>query len=590
MTKKRIIAAVLSLIMVASVTAGCSSKKAPENTKAEDSAPEEIIIDEGSEDVTAITGVTDKDGKVIDDKGIIDAEGHKIYSTGEKNEKGETIYTTGKKDAEGNVLYTLNKTDDRGRIIYYTATEKDGKLELKETNAVPDYTSDKDSTLNRDSRYTTTTTVKLEDSGKTAAEGLKKLFMTYSGSTGQDQFRKVVAAKKGGYIVTGISSSGTGLYQNASSDWKNFAHIIKFDASGNEEWTYVTGGDNDVQFSDVAELKDGSIVAVGYTMATDTDAPMNAKLLSSIIVKVDKGGNYVWSYSFPGDENSNFDEASSVTATTDGGFIVGGRADSSSGFFTGSDARFKAYMIKFDKNGKVDWRKTLNGSKGNTITALCTNDDGDIFASCVTHSTDGSFANIKGYGTQSNTIIMKLDKSGKILWTSNLVGSGESEYNALAPTPDGGCIAGGKMSIKKRADGSYSMCYGSTDGYVVRFSKDGEVYWGRNVGGTQADSITGVAYTDKGIVIVGKTKSADSDFNTYPIAGGNDGFIMLLNESGMTVYTEKLEGKLDDTVLDVIPSENGVVAVGWSASSDGSFADSDAKKLADGYIAGYEFK
>ena len=135
MTKKRIIAAVLSLIMVASVTAGCSSKKAPENTKAEDSAPEEIIIDEGSEDVTAITGVTDKDGKVIDDKGIIDAEGHKIYSTGEKNEKGETIYTTGKKDAEGNVLYTLNKTDDRGRIIYYTATEKDGKLELKEETA-----------------------------------------------------------------------------------------------------------------------------------------------------------------------------------------------------------------------------------------------------------------------------------------------------------------------------------------------------------------------------------------------------------------------------------------------------------------------
>ena len=65
---------------------------------------------------------------------------------------------------------------------------------------------------------------------------------------------------------------------------------------------------------------------------------------------------------------------------------------------------------------------------------------------------------------------------------------------------------------------------------------------------------------------------------------------MLLNESGMTVYTEKLEGKLEDTVLDVIPSENGVVAVGWSASSDGSFADSDAKKLADGYIVGYEFK
>ncbi|MBQ7596253.1 MAG: hypothetical protein IJU45_06280, partial [Clostridia bacterium] len=73
MTKKRILAAILCLIMVVCVISGCSSKKAPENNKAENAAPEEVVIGEGSEDVTAITGVTDKDGKVIDDKGIVDA-------------------------------------------------------------------------------------------------------------------------------------------------------------------------------------------------------------------------------------------------------------------------------------------------------------------------------------------------------------------------------------------------------------------------------------------------------------------------------------------------------------------------------------
>ncbi len=590
MTKRRILAAFLCLVMVACAVTGCSSKKAPENEKAEGAAPEEVTIGEVSEDVTAITGVTDKDGKVIDNKGIVDAEGHKIYSTGQKNDRGDIIYTTGKKDAKGNVLYTLNKTDDRGRLIYYTAKEKDGKLELVETQAVPDYSSDKNSELDRNSRYSTTATVKMAESENKAAEGLTKIFTTFSNSTGQDQFRKVVAAKKGGYIVTGISSSKSGLYQNASSEWKNFAHIIKFDAQGNEEWTYVTGGDGDVQFADVAELKDGSIVAVGYTAATDTDAPLNSKYISSLIVKVDKNGNYLWSYSFPGNEEDVGDEAYSIAALDDGGFVVGGRAQSKSGFFTGSDALFKAYLFKFDKNGKIDWRKTLNGSRGNSITALCTNSDGDIFAACVTHSADGSFASIKGYGLKSNTVIMKLDKSGKILWTNNIVGSGESEYKSIAPTSDGGCITGGKMSISKRADGSYSMCYGATDGYIVRLSKDGEVYWGRNIGGTLADSVTGVAYTNKGIVVIGKTKSADSDFNGYSAAGENDGFIMILNESGQTIYTEKLAGKLEDTVLDVIPTEKGVTAVGWSSSADGSFSDSKAKKTADGYIVSYEFK
>lgn len=593
MSAKRISAVILSLLMVASVLSGCSgsSKKPPENEAAIKDAPESIVIGENNVDVTAITGVTDKNGKVIDNKGTTDAEGHVIYSTGQKTEKGDTIYTTGKKDSKGQILYTLNKTDDRGRVIYYTATEKDGKLELKETDAVPDYTTDKNSTLDKNSRYTTTTTVKLDVSTDSApAKGLKKLFTSYSGSKGQDQFKKVVAASKGGYIVTGISSSNTGIYESASSDWQNFAHISKYNESGASEWVYVTGGDGLVQLSDVAELKDGSIVAVGYTSSTNTDAPRNCQLISSLVIKLDKNGKYLWSYAFPGDEDSEGDEAVSVTATKDGGFVVGGRASSTSGFFSNSDLPYKAYLIKFDKNGKVDWRKVLNGSKDNVISALCTNSDGDIFASCVTHSSDGSFSSIKGYGTKSNTIIMKLDNSGKVIWTSNLVGSGESEYNALAPTADGGVIAGGKMTVSKRADGSYSMSYGMSDGYIVRFSKDGQVYWGRNVGGSQGDYITSVICTDKGIVISGVSQSSDADFTEYTNDGGNDGFIMILNESGQTVYTEKLEGKLDDSVLDIAPTAGGFAAAGWSASADGSFADSKAAKTADGFIVSYEFK
>ena len=96
-----------------------------------------------------------------------------------ETEDGKKIYTTGKKDANGNILYTLNMTDDRGNLIYYTGKEVNGKLELDRTNAVPDYTTNENSTLNTNSRYTSTSTVKYDAPDiKDKASDIKKSFMT----------------------------------------------------------------------------------------------------------------------------------------------------------------------------------------------------------------------------------------------------------------------------------------------------------------------------------------------------------------------------------------------------------------------------
>lgn len=590
---KKLIAVVMSVVLIALTFAACSNTQPPDNGKATETPPDTLTISgESTEEVTAITGSTDEKGNVIDSEGITDVSGHKVYYTGYDTESGDKIYTTGKKDKNGNIIYTTNSTDDRGNQIYFTGTIVDGKLELDKTNSIPDYTNNENSTLDTNTRYTSTATVNYSAPAiEVKATDIKKNVMTFSGTKGNDIYNKVVVAQDGGFIASTFSMSKTGIYSDVSSSWSEFGSVVKFNEKGEVEWKYSTGGDGMINLVDLAQLKDGSIVAVGYTLAKDTDAPIQSAGYSALIIKISEDGELMWSYSFPGDENSNGDEIASVSATPDGGFVVGGRADSTSGFFVGTQAdQFKAFIFKFDKRGNVKWRKTLGGSRGNTIRAIDVNDKGDIFATCVTMSNDGSFVSLKGYNNQTaNTVVLKFNKDGDLKWSQNLMGSGISEFAAIDATNDGGCLVGGKFSIYKQADGSFSINYGDTDGYVVKYNADGGVCWSRIIGGTGTDEITGVEETANGIVVVGRTKSADLDFSKFDNLGEFDGYVMIIDNAGKTICTNKIAGAADELINDVATTENGFAVVGWSKSKDADFAQNTVSKTASGFIAEYSF-
>lgn len=593
MNIKKIIAALMSVVIIALTFAACSNNEPPVNEKELDTPPETITISgQSTEEVTAITGSLDDKGNVIDSEGIIDAEGHKVYYTGYNTDDGKKIYTTGKYDKSGNILYTTNNTDDRGNLIYYTGTVSGGKLELDKTNSVPDYSTNENSNLTTNTRYTSTSTVsysapKIEKK----PQDIKKSFLNYTNTKGDDLFRKVIPAQDGGYIAAAFSMSRTGIYDGVSKSVKQFGSVIKFDEKGEIQWKYIAGGDNKIDFNDVTQLKDGSIVAVGFTLATDTDAPIQSFLNSALIVKLSEDGELMWSYSFPGDEKSNGEYLVSVCATPDGGFVAGGRADTTAGFFTGTQSdHFKAFLFKFDKRGNLDWRKILTGSRDNSIEAIDVNEKGDIFATCVTYSNDGSFSSLKGYSNKTaNTVVLKFDKEGTLKWTQNLMGSGLSEFKAVEATADGGCLIGGKFAINKKADGSFSMGYGSSDGYIVKYNADGGVCWSRVIGGRDADDVRGIIETENGIVVVGRTKSAELDFAEFDNLGGYDSYIMIIDNAGKTISTNKIAGAGDDSINSVAATGSGIAVVGFTYSTDADFAANTSKKSATGFYAKYDF-
>lgn len=602
MNKYKIIALLLVLAMSLCLFSACGDSATPgeKNDKLISETPDDLdIVDDelkkGAEEVTAITGATDPNGKVTDATGIVDKAGHRIYSTGLKDNYGKTIYTTGKKDSKGNILYTKNETDTFGDMIYYTGKYKDGKLELEQTNESPDYSSNETPTTKTSAaKITTSTTVGVKKPSKESVDEAKCEYTKFFGGSGLDAFRDIIGCKDGGFVAAGISASKDGDYKGVSGEWEmQHTSLVKYSSDGKVEWKYITGGNSQVNFNDVIELKDGTIVAAGQTAATSGDVVKTASTNSAFIVRLKADGTFMWKYVFPSDASSTGEYISSLAATPDGGFVAGGKAISESGFFTGTQkGGTKAFIFKFDKNGNIKWRKVLQGSKSNIISALAVNSDGDIYATCVTMSTDGDFSGIRFNKIRTeNTVLLKLNKKGDLDWAEYLQGSGKSEFNTLAVTDDGGCVVGGTFTIYKRADGIYTMNYGKRDGYVLRYNAKGQVCWSRLIGGADDDSVLGIACIKGGFAVVGQSKSSTEDFQGYKVGGGSDGYILYLNDEGKTTATVRLNGAQDDSAMDVAVLSDGSIAIaGWTKSDDQAFNGSNAKKQYMGYVSRYTAK
>lgn len=599
MNKYKIIALLLVLAMSLCLFSACGDSATPgeKNDKLISETPDDLdIVDDelkkGAEEVTAITGATDPNGKVTDATGIVDKVGHRIYSTGLKDNYGKTIYTTGKKDSKGNILYTKNETDTFGDMIYYTGKYKDGKLELEQTNESPDYSSNETPTTKASAaKITTSTTVGVKKPSKESVDEAKCEYTKFFGGSGLDAFRDIIGCKDGGFVAAGISASKDGDYKGVSGEWEmQHTSLVKYSSDGKVEWKYITGGNSQVNFNDVIELKDGTIVAAGQTAATSGDVVKTASTNSAFIVRLKADGTFMWKYVFPSDASSTGEYISSLAATPDGGFVAGGKAISESGFFTGTQkGGTKAFIFKFDKNGNIKWRKVLQGSKSNIISALAVNSDGDIYATCVTMSTDGDFSGIRFNKIRTeNTVLLKLNKKGNLDWAEYLQGSGKSEFNTLAVTDDGGCVVGGTFTIYKRADGIYTMNYGKRDGYVLRYNSKGQVCWSRLIGGADDDSVLGIACIKGGFAVVGQSKSSTEDFQGYKVGGGSDGYILYLNDEGKTTATVRLNGAQDDSAMDIAVLSDGSIAIaGWTKSDDQAFNGSNAKKQYMGYVSRY---
>jgi len=281
-----------------------------------------------------------------------------------------------------------------------------------------------------------------------------------------------------GYVV-----AGTRLWPSNGQD----AWVIKLDLNGNVIWekTYDLGASEHA--STIRQVADGGYIVAGLT----ADDP---GIEDVWIIKLNPNGSIAWHKTYGGDE---WESASAIEQTKDGGYIVAGRTAS---FGLGGT---NAWIIKINPDGHPDgagsiaWEKFYGGGESDSATSVQETFDqsGQPDGYIVAGGTD-SF----GLNDTYDMWILRLNLQGQVVWQKTY-GGGEDHDSAgsIQQTEDGGFVVSGTTR---------SFGAGDSDIWLLKLDFLGNVTWQRTYGGSHRDAGSGILQTlDGGYVLVGYTES-----------------------------------------------------------------------------------
>ena len=224
----------------------------------------------------------------------------------------------------------------------------------------------------------------------------------------------------------------------------------------------------------------------------------------------------------------------------------------------------------------VDWAKLYGGTSNDVAKCVRqTNDGGYIVAGLVT-SSDGD---VTGNSGSADYWVAKLDNAGLMQWQKTYGGTGYDDATAIEQTSDGGYIIAGSSSSN---DVNVTGGHGSDDYWIVKINSVGLIEWQKTFGGSNYDNPFAVRQTSEGgYVIAGRSKSTNGDITNNH--GGEDFWVLKINNFGLLEWQKALGGQYDDAAFDIKQvSDGGYIIVGDSYSTNGNVTENLGQQ--DGWI------
>jgi uncharacterized protein (TIGR03437 family) len=238
---------------------------------------------------------------------------------------------------------------------------------------------------------------------------------------------------------------------------------------------------------------------------------------------------------------------------------------------------------------KMVFSSIIGGSMDDTPSSIALDSAGNVYFAGATISTDfpataqafqktyrgnDSFTNYFAY--MGDGFVAKLDATGStLIYATYLGGSGDDGIGGLTVGPDGSAYVTGStessdfpvtvfLSNRGPVSAPDNVDYVFGDAFFARLKPDGSgLMVSEFIGGTADDGGAGIALDPAGnVILAGSTASPDfpvtSDalqpkfggfgpgFDPWPPKG--DGFLMMLNPAGKTLYSTFLGGSLGDWI------------------------------------------
>ena len=325
----------------------------------------------------------------------------------------------------------------------------------------------------------------------------------------------------------GSAVAGWGIFFFLSCGCQNEgAWVVRLDAAGNVIWQQLYATQWNYAYS-IAQTSDGGFVVAGRAHHVP---PETVSSWDPLIFKIDSLGNLVWQKIF----SVYFDgEVYSAQQTLDGGFIVAGGSNTwgnqpSTCIPTLIDCKFHDWVFKLNSTGGMVWQKTYGGTGTSE------------YANSVDQTSDGGFVIVGPTSSPGGAWIYKLDPAGNILWQK---GGPSSAIASVQKTSDGGIVAAGSPFA--------SIAFGSPPSpggvSVAKLDANGDISPGCNLVGSANFTATNTNATDTGrtltvgipfvSVFVSNATATDTSALTSVQCASNEppDFTMTANPSSLTV-------------------------------------------------------
>ncbi len=386
---------------------------------------------------------------------------------------------------------------------------------------------------------------------------------TYNG-LGECIIASVVNTLDGGYIAVGYTDSSD-LYNTYPSD----VIVLKLKHDGSTEWKRTYGGsDDDIGYSIIA-TSDSGFVFIGYTESTDGDIKKNHGNADIWVVKLKPNGNIQWEKTYGGKNN---DIPAIMRTTNDSGFIFTGYTSSIDGDVKNNNGDEDVCAVKLKKDGALEWFRTYGGMYMDKGTEIVQIKDSSFMLLASSRSNEFDVSGHHGDYHTEDIWILKLGKTGNVLWQKSYGGSDIDVPSCIITTIDNGyLIAGTTWS----SDGDITYNHGNGDVWIFKLKKDSIIEWQKTYGGIDneyAGSI--VELPDSGFLTLGGTSSSMGGVINFH-GGGYDDWLLRLRKDNTVLWQTTYGGSELDEAGRLLPSlDGGYIFGGATRSTDGSVVNS----------------
>ncbi|SMO63096.1 Por secretion system C-terminal sorting domain-containing protein [Chryseobacterium rhizoplanae] len=341
----------------------------------------------------------------------------------------------------------------------------------------------------------------------------------FSGSN-HDYLSATVTTQDGGFLLAGTSYSGKGLDKKDDSKGGSDIWLIRINEFGDELWQKTLGSSSDEEARAVIQTTDLGFFVAGNVQ--NSSKGYGSK--DVLITRLNKDGKELSQLILGG---KGLDEVEKMIPTKDGGALVGIYSRSGS---------VKTIIINISTDKPATSKQSDNFGEG------------DYW-------------------------IVKLDKNGKVEWEKNFGGKGDDHIRTLALTSNG-FVIGGESRSERSGNKTVGIEEG-TDLWLISLNERGDEQWQKAYNFKNRDILMGMNVlhsaddnSSKGILLGGYTQAEgriQTDDETF--------WILYLDQNGSEQWRKHVKGESrqkEERLSDLKLNRDGsIVLAGTSAEELG---------------------